>query len=180
MIFTPGDIEGAFLVTMDPHVDERGWFARSWCEQEFRDHGIDMRVVQTNVSFTTRRGTIRGLHWQAAPHSEAKLVRCVAGRIFDVVADVRPASPTFGAWQGFELHGGDRRLVFVPGGCAHGYQSLTEDTEVTYNTSYPYTPAAERGLRWNDPAFGVSWPIDAPTLSEKDTSWSDFTPKGVS
>ncbi len=179
MIFTPSTVEGAYLVGMEPHSDERGWFARAWCEDEFRAQGIDMRAVQTNVSFNVHRGTIRGLHWQVAPFLEAKLLRCTAGAVFDVVADVRPGSPTFGTWDGFELRAGDRALVFVPGGCAHGYQALADGSEVTYSTSHRYTPGAERGIRWNDPAFGIRWPVSDMIVSEKDSAWPDFAPEAA-
>jgi dTDP-4-dehydrorhamnose 3,5-epimerase len=180
VIFTPIDIHGAFLVSMERHGDERGWFARAWCEDEFREHGIDIRLAQTNVSFNVRRGTIRGLHWQPAPHLEAKLLRCTAGEVFDVIADVRTSSPSFRAWQGFELRAGDEQLVFVPAGCAHGYQSLVDGSEVTYSTSYRYTPGAERGLRWDDPTFDIRWPVAEVIASEKDSSWPDFVPEARS
>lgn len=174
MIFAPTEVDGAFLVSMEPHADDRGWFARAWCEDEFRAHGVTARAIQTNVSLTVRRGTIRGLHWQVAPHQESKLLRCTAGAVFDVVVDVRPASPTHGAWQGYELRAGDQRLVFVPEGCAHGYQALADASEVSYNVSTPYAPGAERGIRWDDPAFEISWPIGDVVVSEKDASWPDF------
>jgi dTDP-4-dehydrorhamnose 3,5-epimerase len=178
MRFSPTEVEGAFLVSMEPHRDDRGWFARAWCEDEFRAQGIEMRAVQTNVSSNVRRGTIRGLHWQTEPHLEAKLLRCTAGAVYDVVADVRQGSPTYGTWQGIELSAGDGRLVFVPGGCAHGYQALSDGAEVTYSTSCAYVPGAERGLRWDDPAFGIRWPITDVVVSEKDASWPDFAREG--
>lgn len=174
MIFRPTDIAGAYVVSMEPREDERGWFARAWCEEEFADQGLDIRVVQTNVSFNHAPGTIRGLHWQIEPHGETKLMRCTRGAIFDVIVDVRRDSPTSGRWQGFRLEEGDRQLVFVPEGCAHGYQALTAATEVTYDTSHPYVAGAERGVRWDDPAFGIGWPLGAPIVSEKDASWPDF------
>jgi dTDP-4-dehydrorhamnose 3,5-epimerase len=172
--FTRVDIEGALLVTMEPFRDDRGWFARAWCEEEFRDQGIEMRAVQTNVSHNVRRGTIRGLHWQVEPHLEAKLLRCTAGAVYDVIADVRPTSPTFGSWQGFELAAGSEQLVFVPEGCAHGYQALQDGSEVTYSVSTPYAPGTERGVRWDDPSFDIRWPIADVIVSDKDASWPDF------
>jgi dTDP-4-dehydrorhamnose 3,5-epimerase len=174
VIFEPAEIEGAFVVSMEPHGDERGWFARAWCEEEFRAVGVDIRAVQTNVSFNHAAGTIRGLHWQIEPYGEAKLMRCTRGAMFDVIADVREGSPSRGRWQGFRLEEGDWQLVFVPEGCAHGYQALAEATEVTYNTSHAYVAGAERGIRWDDPAFGIDWPLGSPIVSEKDASWPDF------
>jgi dTDP-4-dehydrorhamnose 3,5-epimerase len=174
VIFEPAEIDGAFLVSMEPRGDERGWFARAWCEDEFRAVGVDVRAVQTNVSFNVHRGTIRGLHWQVEPYGETKLIRCTAGEVFDVAADVRPGSPTYGRWQGVHLRAGDRKLVFVPAGCAHGYQSLSDGAEVSYQVSHPYVPGAEQGIRWDDPAFGIEWPLPEPIVSEKDSSWPDF------
>ncbi len=174
MIIEPAEIAGAFLVSMEPRLDERGWFARAWCEEEFRAVGVNIRAVQTNVSFNSRRGTIRGLHWQLEPHHETKLLRCTAGSVFDVIADVRPDSPTFGRWQGVRLRAGDRRQVFVPAGCAHGYQALEDDTEVSYQVSHAYVPGAEVGIRPDDPFFVIDWPVAGGTVSEKDASWPDF------
>ena len=174
MIFEPAEIDGAFVVAMEPLTDDRGWFARAWCENEFRLQGLDVRAVQTNVSFNHRRGTIRGLHWQVEPFGEAKLVRCTAGAIFDVIADVRPGSPTYGRWQGTHLAAGDRQLVYVPEGCAHGYQALADESEVSYNASHAYALGAERGIRWDDPAFGIAWPLTEAIVSEKDASWPDY------
>jgi dTDP-4-dehydrorhamnose 3,5-epimerase len=174
VIFEPAEIDGAFLVSMEPRGDERGWFARAWCEEEARAAGIEMRAVQSNVSFNARLGTIRGLHWQVEPHGEAKLLRCTAGEVFDVMADVRPGSPTYGRWQGVHLRAGDRRLVYIPEGCAHGYQALADDSEVSYHVSHVYVPGAERGIRPDDPAFGIDWPIREAIVSDKDASWPDF------
>jgi dTDP-4-dehydrorhamnose 3,5-epimerase len=174
VIFEPAEIDGTFLVSMEPRGDERGWFARAWCEEEFRAVGVDIRAVQTNVSFNVHRGTIRGLHWQVEPYGETKLVRCTAGEVFDVAADVRPDSPTYGRWQGARLRAGDQRLVFVPAGCAHGYQALTDGAEISYQVSHAYVPGAERGIRWDDPGFGIEWPVAEAIVSEKDSSWPDF------
>ncbi|MDQ3097974.1 MAG: dTDP-4-dehydrorhamnose 3,5-epimerase [Chloroflexota bacterium] len=174
MIFEPAEIDGAFVITLEPRADERGWFARAWCEEEFRFQGLEVRAVQTNVSFNHRRGTIRGLHWQADPFGEAKLVRCTAGAIFDVLVDVRHGSPTYGRWQGIQLAAGDRQLVHVPAGCAHGYQSQADGSEVAYNVSHAYAPEAERGIRWDDPAFSIAWPLAEVIVSEKDATWPDY------
>lgn len=174
MIFEPAEIEGAFVVSMEPHGDERGWFARAWCEEEFRAVGVDIRAVQTNVSFNVHRGTIRGLHWQVEPYGETKLVRCTAGRVFDVAVDLRRGSSTYGRWQGVHLQAGDQKLVFVPEGCAHGYQALTDGAEISYQVSHAYVPGAERGIRWDDPAFGIEWPVTEAIVSGKDASWPDF------
>jgi len=172
--FEPTQIDGAFLVAIEPRTDDRDWFARAWCEEEFRAQGLEVRAVQTNVSFNHRRGTIRGLHWQMEPFGEAKLVRCIAGAIFDVIVDVRSDSPTYGGWQGTHLAAGGQVLVHVPEGCAHGYQAMADGTEVSYNVSGAYVPGAERGIRWDDPAFGIAWPLTEAIVSEKDASWADF------
>lgn len=179
MTFEPTEIDGAFLVSMEAYEDERGWFARAWCENEFVAHGLDIRAVQTNVSFNHTRGTIRGLHWQVRPYEESKLLRCTRGEVFDVMVDVRKGSPTYGRWQGFRLAQGDRKLVYVPEGCAHGYQALTDGAEVTYNASHEYVPNAERGIRWNDPTLQIDWPVTPPIVSEKDASWPDFSGTGT-
>ena len=179
MIFEPATIAGSFVVSMQAYEDERGWFARAWCEEEFRAHGITARPVQTNASFSAHRGTIRGLHWQEETHPEAKFLRCIAGAVYDVAVDVRPDSPSFGAWQGIELVAGDRRQVYVPEGCAHGYQALVDGCEVSYNVSHAYAPQAERGLRWNDPAFSISWPVSDVIVSDKDAAWPDFEREGA-
>ena len=174
MNFAQTEIDGSFVVTMEPFADERGWFARAWCENEFREQALPVRAVQTNVSFNHRSGTIRGLHWQVAPFGESKLLRCTAGAIFDVAVDIREGSPTFGRWQGVRLEAGDGQLVYVPEGCAHGYQALEDGSEVSYNVSHAYVPGAERGLRWDDPAFGIEWPLEDVIVSEKDAAWPDY------
>jgi dTDP-4-dehydrorhamnose 3,5-epimerase len=180
MIFTETRIPGVFIVQMEPRGDERGWFARGWCAAEFRAHGLDARLEQVNIARTERRGTIRGLHWQAEPHGEAKLVRCTRGAVWDVALDLRPASPTFGQWVGVELADDGRRMLYVPGGCAHGYQALADDTEVTYLVTAPYVPGAERGVRHDDPAFAIRWPLAAIHLSDKDRAWPDHAiPQGA-
>ena len=174
MRLRPGDLEGSFLVDLDRIEDDRGFFARIWDEAIFAEAGVPITNVQTNLSYNRRRGTIRGMHWQIAPHSETKLLRCTRGSVFDVAVDLRPASATFGHWQGVVVSSEERNLVFVPAGCAHGYQTLVDDTEVSYQVSVPYVPGAERGIRWDDPGIGIEWPIgDGVIVSAKDAAWPD-------
>jgi dTDP-4-dehydrorhamnose 3,5-epimerase len=179
MIFTPAGLDGAYTVEMERRADARGWFARAWCAEELAALGLAAAVAQANVARTARRGTVRGLHWQAAPHGEAKLVRCTRGAVFDVAVDLRPASPTHGRWIGVELGEEDGRMLYVPEGCAHGYQALADDAEVTYLVSAPHVPSAERGVRWDDPAFGIRWPLEADSVSARDLSWPDYRPSSV-
>jgi len=176
LIFTPTTIPGVCVVDLAPNVDERGFFARSWCVDEFTRNGLEPRLVQCNVSFNRHRGTLRGLHYQADPHPEAKLVRCTRGAIYDVALDLRPGSPTYLRWFGVELTADNHRALFVPVGCAHGFQSLTDDSEVLYHMSEVYHADLARGVRWNDPAFGITWPLPDPILSPKDAAYPDFTP----
>jgi dTDP-4-dehydrorhamnose 3,5-epimerase len=175
MIFVETKLPGAFVVELDPRVDDRGFFARAWCSREFEDHGLSSQLAQCNLSFNQRSGTLRGMHYQAAPKEEAKLVRCTRGAVYDVIVDLRPRSATFKKWTAVELTAENRRALYVPKGFAHGYQTLTDRTETLYQVSEFYAPEAERGVRWNDPAFEIEWP-DAETriLSEKDRSWPDF------
>jgi dTDP-4-dehydrorhamnose 3,5-epimerase len=175
MIFTKTKLADAYLIDVEPHEDERGFFARAWCEQEFAEHGLETKVVQCNVSYNRLRGTLRGMHFQAPPHEEVKLVRCTRGAIYDVIVDLRPDSPTFKQWLGVELTADNRRVLYVPKGFAHGYQTLTDDSEVFYQVSEFYTPSAEGGVRWNDPAFGIEWPEpERALLSNRDMHWPDF------
>ena len=174
MRITPLSIHGAASVEFEKITDDRGFFARAWCEQEFRHHGLNPRVSQVNFSHNTSRGTIRGLHYQAPPHEEAKFVRCIRGAIFDVLIDIRPGSPTCGSWYGEELSASNRRMLYVPEGCAHGYLALEDDTEVLYQVSQPYVPGVEKGIRYDDPAFNISWPCDVTVVSDKDRGWPDF------
>ena len=176
MIINPTDIPGAYLVELQPRQDERGFFARSWCAREFSERGLEERLAQCNISFNDRRGTLRGMHYQADPFPEAKLVRCTHGSIFDVVLDLRPGSPTYLAWRGFELTRTNRRALYVPAGCAHGFQSLEDETEVLYNMSEFFHPEQARGVRWNDPAFRIRWPLPQPILSARDAGYPDFQP----
>lgn len=178
MIFTEANLPGAFIIDLQPLEDERGFFARAWSQTEFRDHGLADRIVQCNVSYNRRRGTLRGMHYQAAPHEEAKLIRCTKGSLYDVIIDLRPTSPTHMKWAGVELTADNRRMLYVPEGFAHGYQTLQDDTEALYQVSEFYTPEAERGVRWDDPSFAIVWPsVEERTISKKDASWPDFSPR---
>lgn len=174
MIFVESPIDGALVVELDRRSDDRGFFARAWCEEEFAAHGLNARFVQANVAFSERSGTLRGLHYQLAPHEEEKLIRCTRGAIYDVIVDLRPESPTFEQWAAVELTAENGRMVHVPAGCAHGYQTLVGRSEVFYLVSYPYTPAAEAGIRYDDPAFDVAWPLEVRELSPKDRAWPDY------
>ncbi|MDX9818834.1 MAG: dTDP-4-dehydrorhamnose 3,5-epimerase [Desulfococcus multivorans] len=179
MIFDALPIEGAYAVRLEKREDERGFFARAWCQREFAAHGLAATVVQTNIAGTRRKGTLRGMHYQLASHAEAKLFRCNRGAIYDVMIDLRPDSSTFESWYGITLNARDDRMVYVPEGCAHGYMALADDTEVMYLVSEFYNPDAERGVRWNDPFFAVSWPaVENVIVSDKDGSWPDYAGRG--
>jgi dTDP-4-dehydrorhamnose 3,5-epimerase len=169
MKFTEIAIAGAYVIDIDPFRDERGFFARSWCAEEYARNGLNGHVMQSGVSYNLRKGTLRGMHYQEAPFAEAKTIRCTRGRIYDVILDIRPLSATYKRWSAFELTAENRRMLYVPEGVAHGFQTLEDDTEVTYLMSQSYEPASARGVRWNDPAFGIKWmPIDTFIISEKD------------
>ena len=176
MIFTETPLAGAFVIALEPRDDERGFFARAFCQNELAQHGLETTIAQANLSFNHRKGTLRGLHMQNPPHGEDKMVRCITGAIYDAIVDLRPGSPTYRQWFGVELSAANRLMLYVPKGFAHGYQSLTDGSEVLYMVTQFYTPGAERGLRWNDPAFGIAWPLPDPILSEKDAAAPDFTP----
>jgi dTDP-4-dehydrorhamnose 3,5-epimerase len=172
-------VAGALVVESERIEDERGYFARTFASEEFAARGLDARVNQCSTSFNARAGTLRGLHYQAEPHGEAKLVRCTRGAIYDVALDLRSESPTYLRWYGVELSADNGRALFVPEGCAHGFQSLVDATEVLYQISTPYVPDAARGVRWDDPAFGIEWPpapADGRTMSERDATYPDFSP----
>jgi len=168
MIFLATEIEGVFIVEPERLANERGFFARVWCREDFAAHGVDEPLDQCSISFNRRAGTLRGLHYQAPPHTESKLVRCTAGLMFDVAADIRPGSPTFGHWIGIELSQENRRALFVPWGFAHGFQTLADDTEVLYQMSGRYEPEAQRGILWDDATLAVAWPLADPILSPRD------------
>jgi dTDP-4-dehydrorhamnose 3,5-epimerase len=174
MHFTTLRIPGACLIEPDRITDERGFFARLWCERELAEHGLDPTLRQTNVGVSHRRGTLRGLHLQSPPHAEAKLVRCPRGAIHDVIVDLRPDSPTWREWQAVELNQDNQRALYVPPGCAQGYMTLTDDTEVYYHTSAFYAPEAAWGVRWNDPAFGIHWPMSPTAISDADRDRPDY------
>jgi dTDP-4-dehydrorhamnose 3,5-epimerase len=175
MRFEKLGIEGAFAVAPEPIVDERGDFARVYCAREFAERGLVDRFAQMSVSRSTGRGTVRGLHFQAAPFSETKLVRCIAGTVFDVIVDVRPASPTFGRWVAVELSAAARNAVYIPAGCAHGFQTLHTDCELEYLITPEYVPSAARGIRWDDAKLAIEWPIkDGVTLSPRDRQLPAF------
>jgi dTDP-4-dehydrorhamnose 3,5-epimerase len=178
MIFTETDIPGAFLIELERHGDDRGFFARAWCAHEFEAHGLNPRLVQVNLSFNERAGTLRGMHYQRAPHEEAKYVRCTRGAIYDVVLDLRPESPTYTRWAAVELSAQNGLSLYVPEGCAHGFQTLVDDTDVLYLVSEFYAPGSEGGVRWDDPAFGIEWRRQPTVISPRDADFADFTPTG--
>jgi dTDP-4-dehydrorhamnose 3,5-epimerase len=171
MHFTETAVVGAWVIDPKPHEDERGRFMRAWCSREFVEHGLDFTPVQANMGLSRREGTIRGLHFQEAPALEAKLVRCTRGAIFDVVLDLRPESQSYGKWYGVELSAENGRMLYIPERCAHGCQSLKDDTEIFYMTSAFYTPSAVRGVRFDDRAFRIQWPLAATVVSEQDRGW---------
>ncbi|MDY7076058.1 MAG: dTDP-4-dehydrorhamnose 3,5-epimerase [Chloroflexota bacterium] len=175
MIFTETKLKGAFIIEIEMRGDERGFFARSWCQKEFEAHGVNLNWVQANIAFSKNRGTLRGLHYQIAPYEEAKLMRCTRGAIYDVIVDLRPESPTHKQWIGVELSADNHRMLYVPEGFAHGYQTLMDNTETFYPVSQFYAPEYERGVRWDDPAFDIKWPeTDERIVSDKDKSWSNY------
>jgi dTDP-4-dehydrorhamnose 3,5-epimerase len=176
VIFRELELPGAFTIDLEPRQDERGFFARAFCQHEFAAQGLKTEMVQANLSQNVSRGTLRGMHFQRAPFAEVKVVRCVHGAIYDVIIDIRPESPTFRKWVGLELTRANRRALYVPEGFAHGYQALEDDTEVMYLVTQFYTPGHESAIRWNDPQFGVRWPISNPILSPKDAIHPDYTP----
>jgi dTDP-4-dehydrorhamnose 3,5-epimerase len=171
MQFLPTRLEGAVLIRPVSHGDERGTFTRVFCAETFRRQGLEGGFVQANHSSNPRRGTLRGLHFQSGDAAEVKLVRVVAGAVFDVIVDLRPASASFRHWQGFTLSAENRHILYVPRGFAHGFLTLTDGAEVVYQVSAPYTPAAEGGLRWDDPAIGIDWPAPVVLISDKDAGW---------
>jgi dTDP-4-dehydrorhamnose 3,5-epimerase len=168
MMFKEMRVGGAFVLEVEKVEDERGFFARSWCQKEFQMHSLVSHLVQANISFNKQKGTLRGMHYQAPPYGEAKVVRCTRGAIFDVIIDLRPESPTFKQWISVELTADNYKMLYVPENCAHGYITLEDSTEVTYLVSQFYHRELERGVRYDDPAFGVRWPIKVQVISEKD------------
>jgi dTDP-4-dehydrorhamnose 3,5-epimerase len=174
MRFTETSVAGAVIVDVEAHVDERGFFGRSWCTREFEANGLNPCVVQCNISGNLARGTLRGMHYQAPPHAECKLVRCTKGAIYDVVIDLRRSSPTYLRHVAAELTEDNHRALYIPEGLAHGFLTLTDNSEVFYQMSAFYEPAAARGLRWNDPAFNISWPVPVAVISTRDREYDDF------
>jgi dTDP-4-dehydrorhamnose 3,5-epimerase len=171
VIFTESALAGAFVIELERIEDDRGFFARSFCAEEFAAHGLPAVMPQCSVSFNARRATLRGLHFQADPHAEDKLVRCTAGAIFDVIVDLRRDSPGRGRWLGIELTADNRRSLFIPRGFAHGFITLTDGSEVLYMMSVPYVPGFARGVRWNDPAIGIDWPLEPEHMTERDAAY---------
>jgi dTDP-4-dehydrorhamnose 3,5-epimerase len=174
VLFAETSLPGVFTVTPELKPDARGFFARTWCEKEFATAGIDVRWVQSSISFNAKKHTLRGLHYQRAPHGEAKLVRCTMGRIHDVVLDLRPDSPAFKRSFAVELSATNRAMIYIPHGVAHGFQTLEDDTEISYLMSEFYVPTHQAGVRWDDPAFGIVWPHADPILSDRDRQFADF------
>jgi dTDP-4-dehydrorhamnose 3,5-epimerase len=174
MIFTATKLAGAYVIEPEPIADDRGFFARSWCTKEFVAQGLNPQLVQCNISFNRRRGTLRGMHYQASPYGECKLVRCTAGSIYDVIIDLRPDSATYTQWVAVELSSANRQALYIPEGLAHGFQTLTDETEVLYQMSEFYHPESARGVRWDDPKFQISWPIVEITISDRDRQYPDF------
>ena len=179
MRFLETAIAGVVVVEVDEHVDERGSFARTWCREEMTNAGLAGELAQCSLSRNPRAGTLRGLHFQRSPHEEAKLVRCTRGAIFDVAVDLRPESPTYCAWVGVRLDPESGRALYIPEGCAHGFQTLAEESDVAYMISTPYAPDSAAGVRWDDPAFAIEWPsADARIIGERDLAWPDFETHG--
>lgn len=174
MIFTETRLKGAFIVELEKHVDERGFFARSWCREEFLAHQLNPELAQCNISFNQRKGTLRGMHYMAEPFGEAKLVRCTAGAAYDVIIDLRPGSPTRKQHLGEVLSAANRKMLYVPEGFAHGFQTLEDETEIFYQMSRGYVPEHARGVRYNDPAFGIRWMIDDVVILDRDRHYPDF------
>ncbi len=181
MKFVETPIPGVVVVHPEPREDERGFFARAWCQREFAAHGLNPALVQCSISFTRARGTLRGMHFQAPPHEEAKLVRCTAGSIYDVALDLRPGSPAFRRWHAVELSAAGRAMLYVPEGVAHGFQALQDDVEVFYQMSQFHAPESARGVRFDDPAFGIVWPLPVAAIAPRDRAWPlwDALPAGA-
>jgi dTDP-4-dehydrorhamnose 3,5-epimerase len=177
MIFRELRLKGAYEIELELHADERGSFARTYCGREFERHGLNPRIAQCNVSYNRRSGTLRGMHYQVPPHQEAKLVRCTRGALYDVIVDLRPDSPTYCEWTALELRadpGATSKMLYIPEGFAHGFQTLEDDTDVFYQMSAFYVPEAARGFRWNDPAFSINWPGPVTVISDRDRTYADL------
>jgi dTDP-4-dehydrorhamnose 3,5-epimerase len=175
MRFLPTAIDDVWIVEPEPRADHRGVFARVWCEDEFAAKGLETRLVQANTAFSDRKGTLRGMHYQTGDAAEVKLVRCTQGTVFDVALDLRPSSRTFRTWVSVELSADNRRMLYIPKGCAHGYQTLEDGAELWYGTTHTYAPALATGVRYDDPAFGIVWPEAVSAISDQDASWPYVT-----
>ena len=175
MIFSSTKLKDAYLINIEPLNDERGFFARSWCKKEFEMHGLNSGIAQANIAFSTTRATLRGLHYQLAPYEETKLVRCTRGAIYDVIVDLRRDSPTYKKWLGVELTAENHLMLYVPEGFAHGYLTLADNTEICYQASLTYARAYARGVRYDDQAFGISWPLPVDVISDTDQGWPPYT-----
>ncbi len=175
MMFNETMLKGAYIIEPERREDPRGFFARTWCEKEAVAHGINPKVIQCNISFNQRKGTLRGMHYQRAPFEEAKLVRCTMGAIYDAIIDLRPDSPTFKRHITMVLSAENRRMLYIPEGFAHGFQTLRDNTEVSYQMSQFYVPECAAGVRWDDPAFGIEWPDDDRVIADRDRNYPDFT-----
>lgn len=175
MLFEPLAIEGAFRIEVEPIADDRGFFARTFCAETFAERGLEPNFVQRSISYNARRGTLRGLHFQDQPYSETKIVRCTRGSAFDVLVDLRPQSASYRRWQAVELTAENRWMVYIPAGCAHGFQTLADGTELFYEITPAYEPSASRGIAWNDPEFAINWPLKQAILSPTDRSWPLFS-----
>lgn len=174
MKFSETPVQGAFILDVDRIIDERGYFGRLWCANELRDQGLVTKIEQTNIGFSPKAGTLRGLHYQIEPHDEVKKIRCTRGAVFAVVLDIRPASPTFRKWHGVELNPHNASKLYVPEGCATGYLTLADDSEIYYSTSKVYAPESATGIRFDDPYFAIEWPAEVKVISDNDKSWPDF------
>jgi len=179
MIFTETVLSGAFVIDPEAQEDARGLFARTWCQRELQTRGLETRMAQCSTSFNKRKGTLRGLHYQVAPAAETKVVRCTRGSLYDVIVDLRPHSPTYLGHVGIVLTADNRKMLYVPSGCAHGFQTLEDDTEIFYQISEFWAPEHARGVRWDDPLFGIAWPDDQRTIIERDLRYPDFQGAGV-
>jgi dTDP-4-dehydrorhamnose 3,5-epimerase len=178
--FATTPVEGVAVVQIDRIADERGFFARVWCRDEFAEHGLEVDWVQANVGRSTRAGTLRGMHYQRDPHAEVKLVRCTRGAVYDVALDLRATSPSYLRWTGVTLSADEHTMLYIPEGCAHGYQTLVDDSEIVYSTSAPYAREAATGARYDDPTVGIRWPRDVEVISEQDAGWDLWTRAGAS
>ena len=177
MIFNPAKIDGVWRIGIERQSDARGSFGRVFCHAEFARHGLAAEFVQASSSVTRRAGTIRAMHYQNPPHAEAKLIRCLRGAVHDIVADIRPESPSFMQWEAFHLEAGDDQSLYIPAGCAHGFQTLADDTEIFYQMSVAFAPGYAGGFRYDDPVFAISWPCEVSVIAEKDLAWPIFDPR---